>query len=87
MSIRKKATFSLKWILLQQAKELVDEGVYKSLNQFIETALQKAVDEEKKKKAIADLKEASKDRLFLDDIHSTMKDFSHVDVETLEVEQ
>ncbi|MFZ3090077.1 MAG: hypothetical protein WA240_05560 [Nitrospirota bacterium] len=80
----KKATFVLDEGVMENAKEIVKKGLFKSMNSFVETAIKDKLERIKKewiKNAIID---ASKDPLFLSDITEIEKDFEHADFEEAE---
>ncbi len=75
----KKATFVLKEQLMTEVKKVVEAGFFRSMSNFVETAVKNElakIKAEQVKKAII---EASRDPLFLADIKEVEKDFSAVD--------
>nr|MDO8116864.1 hypothetical protein [Candidatus Sigynarchaeota archaeon] len=77
----KKATFVLDEVLLSQAKQVVEAGLFKSLNAFVEIAVRDELARIKKDKLRQEIIEASHDPLFLADIEEIERDFKHVDFE------
>ncbi len=80
----KKATFVLDERIMEQAKEVVEKGLFKSMNAFVETALKDEIERIKKEQIRAAIISASKDPLFLADIREIEKDFECVDFEEAE---
>ncbi len=74
-----KTTFIIKEEIIMQVKEAVKTGQYNSMTSFVESALNKEIERLKKEKIIKDLKEASKDPLFLKDIEEIEDDFKFTD--------
>ena len=81
----KKATFVLDAQVMAEAKMLVEKGVYKSMNAFVESAIRDEIEKNKRELIRAAIIEASKDPLFLSDIEEVEKDFEYADF--LEVEK
>ncbi|OGW14413.1 MAG: hypothetical protein A3G93_06835 [Nitrospinae bacterium RIFCSPLOWO2_12_FULL_45_22] len=82
-SYNKKTTFVLDALLLEQAKEAVKEGGYKSLNVFVQDAIYQWVKILQREKIKKEFLEASKDPLFLVDIEEINRDFEFTDQEIL----
>jgi len=80
---KKKATFSIEAILLEQAREIAKEN-YKSLNNFIEYAIRKAIYLEEQLMYEKEMREASADKMFMKDIEEISRDFAKLDSESLE---
>ncbi|HPZ09946.1 MAG TPA: hypothetical protein PL110_17775 [Candidatus Eremiobacteraeota bacterium] len=80
---KKRATFNIDEVLLEQAKGIAKEN-YKSLNKFIEQAIKKAIYIEQQRIYEQEMKEAAKDELYLQDIKEIANDFARLDVESLE---
>jgi Arc/MetJ-type ribon-helix-helix transcriptional regulator len=80
----RKATFVLNENLLDQARQAVDDGRFKSLNAFMETAVKDELDNLKKEKIRQAILEASQDPLFLADIEEVEKDFKFADFDEVE---
>jgi len=79
--MKKKTTFALDEGIIEQAKEIVGNGTFKSMNAFVETAIKDelvSINKERIKSAIED---AAEDSLFLADIREIEKDFEQVDFE------
>ena len=82
--MKKKTTFTLDEGIIGQAKEIVEEGTFKSMNAFVETAIKDELERIKKERIKVAIKDAAKDPLFLADIGEIEKDFEHVDFEEAE---
>jgi Arc/MetJ-type ribon-helix-helix transcriptional regulator len=72
-----KATFILNDQLMAEAKKIVEKGLYKSINAFVESAIKAEIKKHKKERLRAAIVEASKDPLFLADIGEVERDFEH----------
>lgn len=83
MTQKKKTTFVLDTFLLKEAKGIINQKGYKSLNNFVEEAIKRAILEEKTKQRLKEIEEAATDSLFLKDIEETMSAFSLLDIESL----
>ena len=75
----KKATFVLNETVIAQAKEIVEKGVFKSMNAFVESAIKDEIERIKKDNIRQAIILASKDPLFLSDIKEVEKDFEYAD--------
>ncbi|MDP3260635.1 MAG: hypothetical protein Q8M34_08630 [Thermodesulfovibrionales bacterium] len=75
----KKATFVLDETVIAQAKEIVEKGVFKSMNAFVESAIKDEIERIKKDNIRQAIIRASKDPLFLSDIKEVEKDFEYAD--------
>lgn len=75
----KKATFVLDETVIAQAKEIVEKGVFKSMNAFVESAIKDEIESIKKDNIRQAIIRASKDPLFLSDIKEVEKDFGYAD--------
>lgn len=75
----KKATFVLDETVIAQAKEIVEKGVFKSMNAFVESAIKDEIERIKKDNIRQAIILASKDPLFLSDIKEVEKDFEYAD--------
>ena len=71
----KKATFVLDETVIAQAKEIVEKGVFKSMNAFVESAIKDEIERIKKDNIRQAIILASKDPLFLSDIKEVEKRF------------
>lgn len=71
----KKATFVLDENILEEAKGIVKEGAYKSLDALVQEAVFQLVRTVHKEKLRQSFLEASKDPLFLADIQEVEQDF------------
>ena len=80
----KKATFILDERMMEQAKGVVEKGLFKSMNAFVETAIKDELERIEKEKIKRAIVEASKDPLFLSDIREIERDFGHAAFEALE---
>jgi Arc/MetJ-type ribon-helix-helix transcriptional regulator len=74
-----KTTFVIKDEIIMQVKEAVKTGYCKSMSSFVENALKKEIEDLKKEKIKKEIIEASKDPLFLADIHEIEEDFKFAD--------
>ena len=77
----KKATFILDERMMEQAKGVVEKGLFKSMNAFVETAIKDELERIEKEKIKRAIVEASKDPLFLSDIREIERDFEYADYE------
>ncbi len=75
----KKATFVLDDQVMAEAKMIVEKGLYKSMNFFIESAIKHEIEKNKRERILAAIVAASKDPLFLSDIEEVEKDFEYAD--------
>lgn len=75
----KKATFVLDEHMVLEVKEVVGEGLFKSMNAFVEAAIRDELAKIKKERIRKAFMEASKDRLFLSDIEAIERDFEFAD--------
>ena len=74
-----KTTFIIKEEIMTQVKEAVKAGQYNSMTSFVENALKNEIRKLEKEKIIRELKEASKDPLFLADIEEIEDDYKYTD--------
>lgn len=79
----RKATFVIREEVLNQAKDLVDQGAARSLNAMVEDALAAYVRQARSKALAKAMAEASRDPRFIRDLEETMRDFAPLDVETV----
>lgn len=77
----KKATFVLDNEIMEEAKGLVNKGLFKSMNAFVEISISDKIEKIKRDRIKEAIKEASKDPLFLSDIKEVEIDFENVDFE------
>jgi len=77
----KKATFLISQQVLEEAKELVNQGTARSLNAFVEQALEEQIRRIKQVQIDRSIREAGQDPLFLADVAETMHAFAHADAE------
>jgi hypothetical protein len=82
----KKATFTLDEAVLEEAKAVVRNTDYKSLNAFVEMAIVALIKRHRKEEIKRQLVAASRDPLFLADIAAVQRDFQEADWESLEQE-
>ncbi|MEW6410596.1 MAG: hypothetical protein AB1488_10900 [Nitrospirota bacterium] len=75
----KKATFVLDEQIMKQAKEIVEKGLFKSMNAFVESAIKDEVEKIKKERIREAIIEASSDPLFLADVEEIESDFEYAD--------
>lgn len=80
----KKATFTINKDVLEDAKAIVRKSDYQSLNAFVETAIIEMIERSRKKEIKRQLRVASRDPLFLEDITEVQRDFQYADWESLE---
>jgi hypothetical protein len=83
-SRRKKATFALDEAILEDAKKILLNTDYRSLNAFVETAIIEKIKRHHKEEIKRQLLAASQDPLFLEDIAEVQRDFQNADWESLE---
>ncbi|MCL5771807.1 MAG: hypothetical protein M1479_06000 [Actinobacteria bacterium] len=76
-----KTTFIIKDEIINQIKEIVKDGYCKSMTSFVENAQKKKIKNLKKEKIKKEILEASKDPMFLSDIHEIEEDFKYSDFE------
>lgn len=77
----RKATFVLDDGLLEEAREVVKEGSYKSLNALVQEAVFQLVRTIRREKLRQSFLEASQDPLFLADLQEVERDFEFTDEE------
>ena len=82
--MKRKTTLLLDEAIIGQAKEIIEDGTFKSMNAFVETAIKDELEGIKKERIRLAIKDAAKDPLFLADIREAEKDFEHVDFEEAE---
>ena len=80
----KKATFVLDEQIMAEAKEIIERGLFKSMNAFVETAIKDEIERIKKERIREAIIEASNDPLFLSDIEEVERDFEYADFDTEE---
>ncbi len=83
MTTAKNATFYLDEELMSQAKKVVEDGLFKSLNALVESALKAKLETLHREKIRQEIIEASQDPMFIADIAEIEQDFKHVDFETV----
>ncbi|MEW6587121.1 MAG: hypothetical protein AB1442_16115 [Nitrospirota bacterium] len=79
----KKATFVLDEQIMAQAREIVEKGLFKSMNAFVENAIKEELNRIKKERIKAAIIEAGSDPLFLSDISEIEEDFRSADFEEI----
>lgn len=79
--MKKKTTFILDERIIEQAKEIIEKGAFKSMNAFVETAIKDELVSINKERIKDAIKDAANDPLFLADIREIEKDFEHIDFE------
>lgn len=79
----RKATFVLEEGLLEEAREVVKGGCYKSLNALVQEAVFQLVRTIRREKLRQSFLEASQDSLFLADLQEVEQDFEFTDEEAL----
>lgn len=75
----KKATFVLDEQVFAQAKELIEKGLFKSINAFVESAIKDEIEKIQRERIEAAIVQASKGPLFLSDIKEIERDFEYAD--------
>ena len=80
----KNYTFSLPLDLLDRLKEHANEGKVPSVNSAVKEAIETYVVKIDKENLYQQMKKASEDPLFMEDLESAMADFSEVDFETIQ---
>lgn len=78
---RQKATFTLNRDLLDEAKFLTREGHFKSLNAFVQEAIQEYIKKSCREALNESLRQASEDPLFLADVAEIERDFDGLDAD------
>ena len=76
-----KATFLLSKEVLEEVKQLVEQGGARSLNAFVELALEEQIRRFQRAQIDRAIQEASQDPLFLADVKDTMRSFARADAE------
>ncbi len=79
----KNYTFSLPLDLMNKLKEHAHEGYVSSVNSAVKEAIESYVVKVDKENLYKQMEQASEDPLFMEDLESTMADFSQLDFETL----
>ncbi|MEW6624891.1 MAG: hypothetical protein AB1420_17500 [Bacillota bacterium] len=77
----KNYTFSLPIDLLNKLKKYSNEGLVPSVNSAVKDAIESYVKLIEKQNLYIQMKEASKDPMFMEDLDSVMHDFSYSDFE------
>ncbi len=77
----KKATFVIDEQVIAEAKGIVEKGLFKSMNAFVESAIKGEIEKIKKERIKKAIIEASKDPMFLSDIKEIEEDFKYADFE------
>ena len=80
-----KATFMLDEKIMNQAKEVVEKGLFQSMNDFVETAIKDELERIEKNEIKRAIIEASKDDLFISDIREIERDFEYTDYKETEI--
>jgi Arc/MetJ-type ribon-helix-helix transcriptional regulator len=80
----KKATFVIDEGLVEEVKEVVKKGLFKSMNSFVEASIKDELEKIRKNQIKTAIIEASNDPLFLSDIKQIEKDFEFADFEEAE---
>ena len=78
----KKVTFSLPVDLLEEVRQLVQDGVTPSQSAFVATALEKEIYARRRAQLRKEFQRAAADPEFLKDVEETMRDFAAADAET-----
>ena len=79
----KKTTYVLDESTLDQVKEVVGRGFYKSMNAFVEAAIKDELEKIRKEELQEAILEAGQDPLFLADIKDVENDFQYADFEEI----
>ena len=79
--MNKKTTVILEEEIIAQAREIINRGLFKSMNAFIESAMRDEIEKIKQESIRQAFVEASKDPLFLSDIAEVERDFEFADVD------
>lgn len=79
----KKATFLISPLLLTEVREIVREGPYRSMNEFVERAIGEMLRRIRRERLRQALEEAAQDHLFLADLKEVGGAFEESDEETL----
>ncbi len=79
----KKATYVLDESILDQVKEVVGKGLYRSMNAFVEAAIKDELEKIKQEELQEAIQEAGQDPLFLADIKDVENDFQYTDLEEI----
>lgn len=77
----KKATFVIDEHVISEAKEIVEKGVFRSMNAFVESALRDEIEKIKREQIRNAINDASRDPLFLKDLREIEEDFRYSDIE------
>lgn len=67
--------------LMEEAREIISRGEFKSMNAFVEVALKDELEKLRKAHLKQAMLDASRDPMFLSDISEAQKDFEHADFE------
>jgi Arc/MetJ-type ribon-helix-helix transcriptional regulator len=79
----KKVTYVLDEEVVEQVREVVGKGSYKSINSFVENAIKDELERIKKEEIKKAITEAGNDPLFLADIKEIEEDFKYADFEEM----
>ena len=80
----RKATFLLDEDVVDEARQMVEAGHFRSLNAFVEYAIKEKLDRIKEEQIKQEIIEASRDPLFLSDIEEIERAFEHADHERVQ---
>jgi Arc/MetJ-type ribon-helix-helix transcriptional regulator len=78
----RKATFSLPASLMEEVRQLIDEGAAPSQSAFVAEALEKEIRAWRTARLREEFHQAAADPDFMRDIDDTMRDFAAADAET-----
>lgn len=81
MERKTKATVLVEDRILTEARRLVGQRRYRSLNACVNEALRMLLAHERRVHLAKEMEEASRDESFLADIKATMEDFKYADAE------
>ncbi|MEA3357814.1 MAG: hypothetical protein U9R17_00135 [Thermodesulfobacteriota bacterium] len=76
-----KTTFVIDQTILEEAKAIVETKRFKSLNRFVEKAIEDKIERIRKEEIEKAIQEASRDPVFLSDIRDVEHDFEFADFE------
>lgn len=79
-----KFTFVLPNSLAQDLREAVEKGVAPSQNALVREALKREMKRLRKEAIAADMREAAKDPLFMQDLEECMRDYAELDRDSLQ---
>jgi Arc/MetJ-type ribon-helix-helix transcriptional regulator len=78
----RKVTFSLPASLMEEVRQLIDEGAASSQSAFVAEALEKEIRAWRTAQLREEFRQAAADPDFIQDIDDSMRDFAAADAET-----